>query len=325
MWVRDPHPIPGLSGPVNAAAILLDASTFGYFASVGAARPTTVLDSAAGITTAGKLLLTLRATAAGCQAGEVGTYDAAPSASGLTLTFQTINDACAARSAAFDGTWARAKCPSAPQWCLGEMDPGPHVSINYEPFVRQPDWQFNYGRFAFTVPTGWLTQEDNADAYALAQVNGADGASLFVFSDVLAHPPDSACPATTAKRVGTSADAIYGWIRSLPGIRATNVAENAVVGGLHGYTLDVAVDPAWTGGCPSATADRSIPLFVNAQSTPEEGLDWGLAPETRMRLFVLELGPDRTLAIDIEAQDKATLDALVVEAMPIVTSFEFKH
>ena len=43
-----------------------------------------------------------------------------------------------------------------------------------------------------------------------------------------------------------------------------------------------------------------------------------------MRLFILELGQDRTLLIDIEAQDKATWDALVPEAMPIVESFEFR-
>jgi hypothetical protein len=44
-----------------------------------------------------------------------------------------------------------------------------------------------------------------------------------------------------------------------------------------------------------------------------------------MRLFVLGLGPDRTLLIDIEAQDKAAWDALVPDAMPVVASFQFLH
>jgi hypothetical protein len=44
-----------------------------------------------------------------------------------------------------------------------------------------------------------------------------------------------------------------------------------------------------------------------------------------MRLFLLDLGDARTLMIDIEAQDKATWDALVPKAMPIVESYRFSH
>lgn len=44
-----------------------------------------------------------------------------------------------------------------------------------------------------------------------------------------------------------------------------------------------------------------------------------------MRLFLLDLGESRMLMIDIEAQDKATWDALVPAAMPIVESFRFSH
>src|SRR3954469_1886366 len=49
--------------------------------------------------------------------------------------------------------------------CLGQL----------QPFVRQPDWQPDYGRFRFTVPAGWMTSEDNADGYVLQQIGGAEG------------------------------------------------------------------------------------------------------------------------------------------------------
>ena len=69
---------------------------------------------------------------------------------------------------------------------------------------------------------------------------------------------------------------------------------------------------------------------MNAQTTPEEGLDWGISGDGRMRLFILtvsasDLGqPAQNVLVDIEAPDKATFDALLLEAMPIVESFEFR-
>ena len=68
-----------------------------------------------------------------------------------------------------------------------------------------------------------------------------------------------------------------------------------------------------------------MPMFLNAQSTADEGLDWGLLGDGRMRLVILPLGPDRALLIDIEAADKAAWDALLPEAMPVVDSFQFHH
>ena len=64
---------------------------------------------------------------------------------------------------------------------------------------------------------------------------------------------------------------------------------------------------------------------MNAQTTPDEGFDWGIDSKGRMRLFILRLDRDRNLVIDIEAQDTATWDALLKTADPIVETFEFRH
>jgi hypothetical protein len=64
---------------------------------------------------------------------------------------------------------------------------------------------------------------------------------------------------------------------------------------------------------------------VNAQTMPDGGFEWGINAPGRERLFVLTLGPDRTLVVDIEAGDEASWDALLPVAIPIVQSFEFRH
>ena len=72
-------------------------------------------------------------------------------------------------------------------------------------------------------------------------------------------------------------------------------------------------------------ATPGVPLFVNAQTTPDEGFDWGIDATGRMRLFILRLGRDRHLVIDIEAQDTAPWADLLAAAGPIVETFEFRH
>jgi hypothetical protein len=126
-----------------------------------------------------------------------------------------------------------------------------------------------------------------------------------------------------ASGVKGSATAIHEWIRSLPGLHIAN-DKRISIGGLAGFEVDLSIDPKWTRNC-GWEDPTGVPLFVNAQTTPEEGFDWGLAGDGRMRLFTLTLGRDRTLLIDIEAPDKQSWDSLLTDAVPIVQSFEFLH
>jgi hypothetical protein len=274
----------------------------------------------------GTVQLILRGDEAGCHAGDVGSYELTPSASGLALHVRAGTDACAVRRAAFAGEWTRMSCPSQGQWCLGDLDAGQHVSINYVPFVKAPDWQFDYGRFAFTVPDGWRNTEDASDGYDLVEQDGKEDSGIYLFADVLAHA-QSNCDSKPASGIGSSAASIYAWIRSVPGLKVTNVATDVTLGGLHGYQVDLAIDPKWTGTCPWMNGLPVIELFVNAQyaKSDQGAFDWGIGAHARMRLFILDLGADRTLAVDIEAPEQATWDALVPKAMPVVQSFEFRR
>jgi len=47
---------------------------------------------------------------------------------------------------------------------------------------------------------------------------------------------------SAAPGVGSSATAIYNWIRSLPGLKVSNVVKDASVGGLSGYRIDLDID-----------------------------------------------------------------------------------
>lgn len=326
-WVGETRSIPGLTPPAVESFMKLDRTRVQFFATEDWTSP--IVSSFASIVGTNRVRFRLEADSVGCRTGDEGTYSFDLSSSGRALTVRVADDACAARVAAVSGVWTRIACPDSHN-CLGDLDPGQHVSTIYTPFTPFADWQYEYGRFAYSVPKGWSNPEDNQDGYVLVGTNAPDGAGIYVFSDVLPDaqgidPATKHCRIQRAPGIGSSASAIHDWIRSLPGLRITHDQQDVSVGTLKGYSLDVSVDPAWKHTCGWPGEKPGVPLFVNAQTTPDEGLDWGINGDGRMRLFILDLGRDRTLLIDIEAQDKATWDALLEDATRIVNTFEFRH
>lgn len=326
-WVGETRSIPELTPPAVESFMTLDRSRIQFFATEDWTSP--IVTSSASLVGTDRVRLRLEADSVGCRTGDEGIYSFDLSSSGRALTVRAADDACASRVAAISGVWTRIACPDSHN-CLGDLDAGQHVSTIYTPFARFADWQYEYGRFAYSVPEGWSNPEDNQDGYVLIRRDAPDGAGIFVFSDVLPHaqgidPATKHCRIERAPGIGSSASAIHDWIRSLPGLRIANDREDVSVGTLKGYSLDVSVDPGWDHTCGWPDEKPGVPMFVNAQTTLDEGFDWGIIGDGRMRLFILSLGRDRTLVIDIEAQDKATWDALLEEATPIVHSFEFRH
>jgi hypothetical protein len=326
VWVGETRSIPGLTPPAVESFMELDGHRLQYFASEDWDAP--IVSSRTSAVDTQTIRLRLEADSVGCRRGAEGTYTFELSPSGRAMTVLTEDDACAARVAAVSGAWTRSACPDN-HHCLGDLDAGKHVSVIYTPFVRLADWHYTYGRFGYTVPDGWSNPEDNQDGYVLVPQRGPEGAGVFIFSDVLPHaqgidPATEHCQIERAPGVGSSASAIHDWVRSLPGLRIDH-RRDVSIGGLPGFALDVSVDPTWKGTCGWPDEKPGVPMFVNAQTTADEGFDWGIGGDGRMRLFILDLGTDRTLLVDIEAPDKATWDGLLKEAMPIVESFEFRH
>ncbi|HEX8025344.1 MAG TPA: hypothetical protein VF484_03975 [Candidatus Limnocylindrales bacterium] len=261
----------------------------------------------------------MAADGAGCHVGDLGTYELTVSPSGRALTISGTSDPCAARAAALAGIWTRVGC-STDAWCLGDLDPGRHESVNYTPLGRSADYTFGYGRFSYTVPEGWSNYEDNRTGYVLLRPVDPEQTGIFLFTDPRAHAQGSQCPFELAKGISGSAPAMTRWIESLPGLAVTNVRAVAI-GGLHGTAMDLRIASSWKGRCPGAAPDEvSVPLLVSATDTDFE---WGFDRGTHMRLYVLGIDADRALIVDVEAQDAATWADLVHQADPIVHTFTF--
>jgi hypothetical protein len=324
-WVGETRTIPGLEPAAVMSVMKYETDQLVFYASEDWDHP--IVSSVAKVDGDGHLRLTLDADSVSCSSGEVGTYDYDLSPTKRALDLTAIGDPCAARVAAISGSWTLSACPED-HLCFGELDDGPHASVIYTPFVRFDDWRYDYGRFTYAVPDRWTNPEDNPDGYVLVSVDAPDGTGIYVFSDVLAHeqavdPVSRHCISKPASSVGSSAVEMHDW---LPGwSRGDGGPGRRQVGGLNGYSMDIAVDPAWERTCGWPGERPGVPLFLNAQTTLQEGLTWGINGDIRMRLFLMDLGPDRTLLVDIEAPDQTGWESLLQDAMPIVESFEFRR
>jgi len=319
-WVGSTREIPGLSPAATQSRLKVTFSTLLVYA--GPEQP--VLSSTAAIAAPGTLQLTLSTDGVNCHAGDIGTYQYSLSPSSRALTLTANADACAARAAAIGGDWAKAACPNTNSLCLGDLDAGTHASTIFNPYVHVTDWVYAYGRLTYTVPDGWSNPIDGRHGYILVKQDAPKDAAIYLFATTMAASSANGCPTGVDTTVPHTASALAGWVATLPGLVTSSPAP-VTVGGLQGMTLDVSVSPTWTATCPAITDKPYVPLFTNGESSEADSFDWGLTAGAAMRLFLLDLPDGRTMLIDIEAQDKATWDALVAEATPIVNTFVFHN
>ncbi|HEX5822838.1 MAG TPA: hypothetical protein VFY18_00135 [Candidatus Limnocylindrales bacterium] len=324
LWVGETRAIPGLTPPAVQSGLDLAHSEMGVYAQ---ATGRSILESAASLDGPDSLRFELDGDSAGCRSGDVGTYTFELSETGRALMLDAADDPCASRVAAISGDWVRANCPP-PGWCLGDLDPGRHVSAGFNPWVPPQAWQYDYGRFSYVVPDGWQNFEDGGDGYALAKQDAPEGpdavpaAAIRIWQDVLANAQTASCENARAPGVGHTPRAIATWLSSLPSLSTTK-PKSVTIGGLKGFTLDVSMNRASKSTCPWMDGKPAATLFIN--SDPSSSFGWGIGLDGSMRLFLLDLGGGRTLLIDVEATDQPTWKALVADAMPVVESFQFIH
>jgi hypothetical protein len=320
VWMGPTRQVPGLVPAAITSFLELDARAMRFN---GADTGPRVLGSSASLASETTVQFELLNDEAGCHRGDAGSYSFTLSPTGRGLTLGMLSDPCAARVAAIAGDWIRSTCPNPHAACLGDLDPGNHVSIVFTPFIPPTDWQYSYGSFGYTVPDGWSNVEDSRDDYVLVQTGAPDDAGIFVVAGVSAHSQDASCPESPATGVGHTATAISTWIRTVQGLVTSRPAA-ITIGGLKGFALDVRVDPTATHTCPFSDGKTGASLFSYTDPAAK-GFDWGIWGDGHMRLFLLDLGEDRTLMIDIEAQDLGTWKALVPNATEIAKTFRFFH
>ena len=110
------------------------------------------------------------------------------------------------------------------------------------------------------------------------------------------------------------------WVRSRPSL-VTTTPTPITIGGYSGLYTDVKVAPSWTATCPDTSQPTAVFL---SQSGAPDGWDMGLGGTEQMRLILLDLGGGSTVAIVLDSSDPARFQALIDQAMPIVSSFTFK-
>ena len=168
----------------------------------------------------------------------------------------------------------------------------------------------------FTLPAGWDNPADLA-VYFQVRPAGSDVAGIHLFRDPRPASQDASCPETAQAGVGGTSKELVAWIRSLPGLVASDPAP-IMIGGLSGVTLDLGIKDGWKTSCPFANGLPTVPLFVGAKGEYR----WVVAGNERLRLAVLD-APSGTVVVDVDAFDGSVIDDLLAAADPIVKSFTF--
>jgi len=256
-----------------------------------------------------------------CQSDDLGTYTFALNPTSRALTIATASDPCKARAVLISGDWARADCPNRDSLCLGDLDPGKHFSAQFNPFVPRNTYVYDYGRLSYAVPDGWSNAVDGPDGFFLVEQAAPAGGSIQVNSTAIADSQAADCPGTQEPGIGRTSAALADWLASLPGVAAT-APTPLTLGGLRGYTLDLTIKPSWTRACPYSDGKPYVAMLTNGLPG-DINFDWGLAAGGKVRVFLLDLPDGRTMLIHVEAADETTWDRFIVDAMPIVESFEF--
>lgn len=256
-----------------------------------------------------------------CAADADGDYDWSLSSSGLVLTLSPIEDACTQRGTALAGTWSKMGCTTADDNCLGLLDPGTYTSQFISPRLDPgATWQATVGGLTYTVPDGWANASDWPESYELVPatemppIDDTDRTGVIdVFTQPTAMTQDRPCSDKVETGVGRTADDLASWIRTVPGLVTTEPTP-VTIGGRSGQTLDISLDPSWTGRCEGVPAP--IVTYLNP------GL--AVSGEERTRLVLLDLGDGDVVAIGVWTRDQAAFDTFVPEAMPIIESLKFE-
>ena len=316
-WMGGPNDV---VTPGAGSTILLDGDSLGLAQSNESNSPK--LTAQFSFSNAGSIHL--ESGAGPCDADTGGDYDWTLSPSGRVLTFSVIADACTQRGTALTGTWWKMGCTTDGDNCLGLLDAGTYKSQFIAPHVdRGGEWAPVFGALTYTVPDGWANASDWPESFEvvpasdLPPIDDADRTgSIGVFTQPTAMAQDPPCSDQVESGVGRRVDDLATWIGTVPGL-ATTEPTPVTIGGRSGLTLDISLDPSWTGLCNPGDPDTTpIVTYLNP------GL--GLRGVERARLILLDLGEGDVVAIAVWTPDQASFDAFTPEAMPVIESFQFE-
>jgi hypothetical protein len=254
-----------------------------------------------------------------CAAGEEGTYGWSVSSSGQ-LALDPVADPCSERRSMLRGVFERSDCPHFPEnFCLGDLGPGQHASTFFRPMVTPSEWDLERGAMTYTVPEGWANTADWPDEYLIQPQGTNADTGIYMWSEVAIVSDDRPCSSVPEPTIPRTPSEMAAWVTENPLLVASEPTE-VTIGGLDGLMLDTSVQAAAELRC-IGDGRRYAPVLVHAEGT---GLQWGYPSTGHKRLYLLDLGDARTLVISIEAEDRATFESILSDAVAIVESLEFR-
>jgi hypothetical protein len=149
-----------------------------------------------------------------------------------------------------------------------------------------------------------------------------DGPPLLVIRDVAAASTE--CMERPEPGVGTSAQAITTWLAEHEGL-VTSEPTPVSLGGLDGYMIDVALDPAWTGTCPFSGGAPTV-ATLGSGGDVSAGFFWGLVGTDEDRVYLFDVddadgGGNVLVMLDICCG--VSRETRETEASPVIDSFDF--
>jgi hypothetical protein len=204
--------------------------------------------------------------------------------------------------------------------CRGEIEAGTYTSRVFEPALT------------FTLPDGtrWFNTFDGPMGYGLVPWDAANQAAARSgdpFHTTIELQRDLAvtradCEELPEPGVGRTAMEMVNALYRRPGLIATG-PQPVQLGALAGFTIDLQIDPEWTDGCPQGPGP-SVPILVDPRAAPGTGLHWGVIPDERFRLIVLDSGErGDTVLISIWSDTANGWESYLADAMTVVESSSF--
>ena len=255
-----------------------------------------------------------------CLDGDVGHYRWTLSPQATTLTLTATDDTCAARQATLEGTWTHTACKTEGRDCLGIVEAGTYSTNRWNPYGG-----FTYGQVTFTVPDGWAVDYDSQAAFFLRSADdydklGNDSAwGISAWADVAAAAPDNpGCsgepPDKADPSVEPGAANIATWMAALPSLKTTR--STMMIGGLQAEVVDAEIAEGAT------VCDWGVVLIASRTSQPDP-FNFGIVAGQHMRIILVDVLPERTVAIFLDDSQHPGFTELEKAAMPIVESFVF--
>lgn len=181
------------------------------------------------------------------------------------------------------------------------LSAGQHSSAVFQPAVT------------FTVPAGWTNPVDDATYFELMPVLDQNN-GIHLFHNWQALSQAANCPYAPEPGVGTGAQALVTWIRSLKGLSVTQPVP-VTVGGRPATSLDISIAPNWTQSCPFANGVPAVQLLID----PTQQLHWVVAGSETLRLYIVDV-PGGSLIVNLDSFDGVGFPSLLTNASPIVKS-----